>query len=47
MAASARIVVKIGTNVIMRDDGAVSIGAFYGLAESLANIRRAGIQECC
>jgi glutamate 5-kinase len=42
VAASARIVVKIGTNVIMRDDGAVSIGAFYGLAESLANIRRAG-----
>ena len=42
MAASARIVVKIGTNVIMRDDGAVSLGAFYGLAESLANIRRAG-----
>ena len=42
VAASARIVVKIGTNVLMRDDGGVSIGAFYGIAESLANIRRAG-----
>jgi len=34
--------VKIGTNVLMRDDGGVSIGAFYGIAESLANFRRAG-----
>ena len=42
VAASARMVVKIGTNVLMRDDGGVSIGAFYGIAESLANIRRAG-----
>jgi glutamate 5-kinase len=36
------MVVKLGTNVLMRDDGGVSIGAFYGIAESLANIRRAG-----
>jgi glutamate 5-kinase len=42
VAASARMVVKIGTNVLMRDDGGVSVGAFYGIAESLANIRRAG-----
>jgi glutamate 5-kinase len=35
-------VVKIGTNVLMRDDGGVSIGSFYGIAESLANFRRAG-----
>jgi glutamate 5-kinase len=35
-------VVKIGTNVLMRDDGGVAIGAFYGIAESLANFRRAG-----
>lgn len=26
----------------MRNDGGVSIGAFYGIAESLANLRRAG-----
>jgi glutamate 5-kinase len=42
VAAASRIVVKIGTNVLMRDDGAVSIAAFYGIAESLANSRRAG-----
>jgi len=42
VATAARIVVKIGTNVLMRDDGGVSIGAFYGIAESLANFRRAG-----
>jgi len=36
------MVVKLGTNVLMRDDGAVSVGAFYGIAESLAIIRRAG-----
>ena len=42
VAASRRIVVKIGTNVLMRNDGGVSIGAFYGIAESLANFRRAG-----
>jgi glutamate 5-kinase len=35
-------VVKVGTNVVMRDDGSVSIGVLYGIAESLANLRRAG-----
>jgi glutamate 5-kinase len=35
-------VVKIGTNVLMRDEGGVSLGSFYGIAESLANFRRAG-----
>ena len=42
VAAASRIVVKVGTNVIMRDDGSVSIGVLYGIAESLANLRRAG-----
>ena len=42
VAASARIVVKVGTNVVMRDDGSASIGVLYGIAESLANLRRAG-----
>ena len=41
-AAAKRVVVKVGTNVIMRDDGSVSIGVLYGIAESLANLRRAG-----
>jgi glutamate 5-kinase len=42
VAAAKRIVVKIGTNVVMRDDGAASIGVLYTIAESLANLRRAG-----
>lgn len=42
VAAASRIVVKVGTNVLMRDDGSVSIGVLYGIAESLANLRRAG-----
>jgi glutamate 5-kinase len=42
VAAAKRIVVKVGTNVVMRDDGSASIGVLYGIAESLANLRRAG-----
>jgi glutamate 5-kinase len=42
VATAKRIVVKLGTNVVMRDDGAVAIGVLYGIAESLANLRRAG-----
>jgi glutamate 5-kinase len=41
-AAAARIVVKVGTNVVMRDDGSASVGVLYGIAESLANLRAAG-----
>jgi glutamate 5-kinase len=41
VAAASRIVVKVGTNVLMRDDGSVSIGVIYGIAESLANLRSA------
>jgi glutamate 5-kinase len=44
VAAASRIVVKVGTNVIMRSDGSVSIGVLYGIAESLANLRRDGKQ---
>ena len=43
-SSATRVVVKVGTNVIMRDDGSVSIGVLYGIAESLANLRRAGRQ---
>ncbi len=42
VAAAKRIVVKVGTNVIMRDDGSASIGVLYGIAESLASLRRQG-----
>ncbi|HQQ76526.1 MAG TPA: glutamate 5-kinase [Thermoanaerobaculia bacterium] len=37
-----RIVVKAGTNVIMRDDGAVALGRLYGLIESVATLRKQG-----
>ncbi|MBI4850209.1 MAG: glutamate 5-kinase [Acidobacteria bacterium] len=37
-----RIVVKVGTNVIMREDGAVALGRIYNLIESLANLRKQG-----
>lgn len=37
-----RIVVKVGTNVIMRDDGAVALGRIYNLIESIANLRKQG-----
>jgi glutamate 5-kinase len=37
-----RVVIKVGTNVIMRDDGAVALGRIYGLIESVANLRRNG-----
>ena len=42
VASSSRIVVKVGTNVLMRDDGSVSIAVLYGIAESIANLRRSG-----
>jgi glutamate 5-kinase len=42
VAAARRIVVKVGTNVLMREDGTVSIGVLYGIAESLAHLRRSG-----
>jgi glutamate 5-kinase len=42
VAAAKRIVIKVGTNVVMRDDGSASIGVLYGIAESLANLRRSG-----
>lgn len=42
VAAAERIVVKVGTNVIMRDDGAPAIGLVYGLVEAAVNVRRAG-----
>src|ERR1017187_2989431 len=42
MAAARRIVVKAGTNVIMRDDGAVALGRLYGLIESVASLKKQG-----
>ncbi len=40
----ARVVVKLGTNVIMRPDGRVALGLLCGLVESVAALRQAGIE---
>ena len=42
IAGCRRLVIKLGTNVIMRDDGRVALGRFYGIAESIAKLRHDG-----
>lgn len=42
IAACRRVVIKVGTNVLMRDDGSAAIGLVYGLAESAVNVRNQG-----
>lgn len=42
IAAARRIVIKAGTNVVMRGDGGVALGRLYGLVESAANLRKEG-----
>lgn len=37
-----RIVIKIGTNVVMRDDGRLALSQLYGIAESVARLRQSG-----
>ena len=44
VAAAQRIVIKMGTNVIMRDDGAPAVGLVYGIVESAVNVLRSGRQ---
>jgi glutamate 5-kinase len=39
-----RIVVKLGTNVIMRADGRVALGLLCGLVEQIAALRAQGIE---
>jgi len=39
-----RIVVKLGTNVIMRHDGKVALGLLCGLVEQVAELRSQGIE---
>ncbi|MGZ4816435.1 MAG: glutamate 5-kinase, partial [Terriglobales bacterium] len=41
-ARCRRVVIKLGTNVIMRDDGRIALGRFYGIAESVAKLRHDG-----
>ena len=43
-AAIHRIVVKLGTNVIMRADGKVALGLLCGLVESIAALREQGVE---
>lgn len=42
LASARRVVVKVGTNVLMRDDGALALGRVYGLVESVAGVIRSG-----
>jgi glutamate 5-kinase len=42
IAAARRIVIKLGTNVIIRDDGAPAVGLIHGLVETAINLRREG-----
>ncbi|MGA7992398.1 MAG: glutamate 5-kinase [Thermoanaerobaculia bacterium] len=42
LTEAKRIVVKAGTNVVMRDDGAVALGRLYGLIESVATLKKQG-----
>jgi glutamate 5-kinase len=37
-----RVVIKVGTNVVMRDDGRVALSRIYGIAESVARLRQQG-----
>jgi len=39
-----RIVVKLGTNVIMRPDGKVALGLLCGLVEQIAALRQQGME---
>jgi glutamate 5-kinase len=44
MNAMHRIVVKLGTNVIMRPDGKVALGLLCGLVEQIAAMRAQGLE---
>ena len=42
VASARRVVIKVGTNVVMRDDGGLALSQLYGLAESVARLRQQG-----
>jgi glutamate 5-kinase len=42
LAAAKRIVIKLGTNVLINSDGKVAFGLLYNFVESIANLRRQG-----
>src|SRR6516164_6869773 len=37
-----RVVIKLGTNVVMRDEGCLALSRIYGIAESVARLHRQG-----
>jgi glutamate 5-kinase len=39
VANARRVVIKVGTNVVMRDDGRLALSRIYGIAESVARLR--------
>jgi glutamate 5-kinase len=42
VAKARRIVIKVGTNVVMRDDGRLALSQLYGIAEAVARLRQQG-----
>jgi glutamate 5-kinase len=42
VAQARRVVIKVGTNVVMRDDGRLALSQLYGIAESVARLRQEG-----
>jgi glutamate 5-kinase len=42
VAHAHRIVIKVGTNVVMRDDGRLALSQLYGIAEAVARLRQQG-----
>jgi len=42
VAHARRVVIKLGTNVVMRDDGRLALSRIYGIAESVARLREQG-----
>jgi len=42
VASARRVVIKVGTNVVMSDNGLVAVGRLYSLVESVAALKRAG-----
>jgi glutamate 5-kinase len=42
LSEAKRIVIKLGTAVIMRDDGGVALSRFYSFVESIADLMRKG-----
>ena len=44
LAQTRRLVVKLGTNVIMRADGLPALSRLYGILESVATLGHDGLQ---